>query len=259
MTKPQAGAAGASGRIRPSVPSVTSFARAATIIDNGQTPRFAWSNTTPTYSSKATSDIYFSETIKKIHVSLWRSSDNEYLGYIETTGTGGTSAAWAAVAGTSYYIKVRATDTVTDLQSDWSAASSSVVAMTRPANVGTVNISTPVQGTINGSWAAVNAGGDPTNLLYKWSIHNNSNGVQYTAGQTYGTSMSVAGVPAGTYYLRVFAETSYAKQLADYSQSTTVTIVAPPFFPFFPSFGPFFPFFPSFGPSFGPSFPRFFY
>jgi hypothetical protein len=234
------GAAGGGGKTAPTAPTNPAIARI--IVDYGSTPRFTITFTNSTPASKATISQY-STTFYRVDGQV------EPLPVIYTiVGPSGTETATSGtnLATNTYKIKVTAIDS-NGLQAT-SAYSTTLSGMTRPQDVGTVTL-TGGQNTLNGSWSNVQSGGD-SSVTYNWAVYKSTDNSLYTSGTTTSTSFALGSVPATTYYARVYAQNSLAVQKTSYSQSSTVTVVAPPFFPFFPSFGPFFPFFPSFGPYF---------
>jgi hypothetical protein len=242
MTLAKAGIGG--GALPPTAPTSVTITR--NVVKNGSAPAFtvAWSGESVSPKSNFSAPKYNYEFVFGANS---QSAANASAGF--TSGSGVT----LTTAATGVLCKARITIVDARNQSAISGYSSEVKALTRPANVGTVTASGGTN-NLSVSWSAVNAGGDDS-VTYFWTVFRGDN-TSYTSGSTTGNSINLSSVPAGTYYAKVRAQNNLAAQAAADSQSSTVTVIAPPFFPFFPSFGPFFP---SFGPSFGPSFPRFFY
>jgi len=237
------------GATLPVAPTISLFER-KNQISNGSNPQFIVTFSGGSVAGKSPKHPLNGNSIY-YYVDLFKTSDNSLVAF----STGGTSSpittTQSIAAGTSYYAKVRIVDGWSREVS--SSASSSIIAMTRPGNVGTVTL-TGGTNTLSGSWTAVNNGGDSTNLVYDYVVKNASTLNTYTTGTATVASFSLTSVPAATYFAEVTARNSYDSSTK--STSANATVVAPPFFPFFPSFGPFFPFFPFF-PSFGPFFPSF--
>lgn len=244
MTLARGGIGG--GRTAPTAP--TNVVISPYVVNNGSNPRFTVTFSASTPSSKASISSYLVSFYYVVGVT-------PYLEYqYQTSDLTSTASGTSLVAGRVYYATVIATDSF-GINSTASANSASRTALTRPADVGTITISGGIN-TVNASWNNVNAGGD-SSVTYSWQLVNTSGNTVYTSGSGSATSFSLTGVPAGTYYAKVSASNSSFTQFNLPTTSSNVTVVAPPFFPFFPSFGPFFPSFGPYFPSFGPSFPRF--
>lgn len=244
------GAAGAGGNFTPPVPTGLSIRR-KTGVASGSNPGFGGSYVNAYGSpSKYTGRTYTIEAFK--------TSDNTSVGTytftVSTWNEGGDdlSSGITLTKGTSYYYKVKATDTRTGLTGGFSAASPSITVLTLPSQLGTYSSVTGGTLTVSATWGAPTDNGGET-VSYDWQVRLNSNGSLIDSGNTSSTTKTVD-VAAGTYYFEVFPKNALGQGPG--RSSSAVTAVAPPFFPFFPSFGPFFPYFPFF-PSFGPYFPSF--
>lgn len=241
------GAGGQSGRgIVPLTP--TSFTFSRLVANNGDPAKF-WVynivNPSQAGASQKTSRNITANIYKTSDNTLFQSVDNaDFIQYIGTN----------LVVGTSYYVKLQQNDTITGIKSPETAASSSLVAMTKPANMGTITATNGV-GLLNTSWTAVNAGGD-SSVTYSMTLYQSSNSgssySQLSTATTTNTSYAWGSLPGGStyyYYVTITPSNSLGASNSSTTNGVNVTSAAPPP-PYFapPPPPPYFP--PSFGPYF---------
>jgi hypothetical protein len=241
------GASATSGRTKPSTPTFD-FTRPAK--DNGEQVEFRVSNVNFTTGPKTTGTGL-------ILVTLYKTSDNSEVSSYAPASSPYTFSL-GIVTGTQYYVKVRSSDS-NGVISDYSAKSSDIYALTKPANLSSVTGSLPGPSIIY-SWTAVNAGGSPTpvnyNLLFQRSTDSGSTWTDISTLNITGTSQAydTISLSTGLYRLRVTPSTDGGTAATTTSNSVSYTAAPPPPPPPPPPpyFPPWFP--PSFGPSFGPYF-----
>jgi hypothetical protein len=240
------GSAGGSGHTPPTPP--TTFTLSRVVRDNGTSPQFQISSASGgTFANKNLVSFSYPYSAR-----LYRTSDNVLIQTVALTPTATTST--TITAGTSYYVKLTSTDIVTQQVSIESSASAAQIALTKPANMGTITASNGV-GVLNTSWTAVNAGGDSSvtySMILYQSANSGSSYSQAATATTTNTSYAWTGLTGGStyyYYVQITPSNTLGSSNSAVSGTINVTSAAPPPPPPPPpAFGPFFP--PFFGPYF---------
>lgn len=221
-----AGAGGNAGHSSPLVPpTLVSMTRDDT-IGNGSTPNFIVSKTDQTQvgNKQFLFQGYY----------IYRASDNAI---VRTWDGINVTNPITMLAGTSYYTKTYIKDIVTNTEA-WGTKSSDIVALTKPADPGTVSASS-YAGGVQFSWSAVNNGGDSVGFYYQLTLF--KNGVAQSTFSTTSTSYSYSDSVTTNYYsLRVRSGNSLNLSTNSSTSGNVYPQAVGPYFPYFP-------YFPSFG------------
>jgi hypothetical protein len=238
-----AGAGGAQGHSSPLIPPTSATISRVDLISNGSTPNFSVSYTSQTQTGRK-QNIFEGYTI-------YKTSDNTS---VKRVAAGTTTNYATIVAGTSYYAKPLIYDSVTNREVT-GTATSEIIAMTKPADVGAVSTLSLIGG-VQFNWTATDNGGDSAGHYYQISVYISGTFSFSTSttvnNYTYNTTST-----GTTYSVRVRAWNAYGSATnestsAGVSPSAAPPPPPPPPPPYFapPFFGPYFP--PYFGgPFFG--------
>ena len=212
------GTSGSAGHASPLVPGTSVSVSRVDNVSNGSTPNFIVSSTSQAQVGQK-KNIYEG-------YNLYKASDNTLVRSATSAGTTNYST---IAAGTSYYAKPYIVDTVTNRSAE-GTASSSIIAMTRPATVSTVTGSSGI-GYVYFSWTAADNGGDVNGFYYRVELFiggvlNTTTSVT-TNNFTFNTTST-----SSTYTVRVTSGNSYSLAAAASSTSNGVSpSAAPPYFP----------------------------
>ena len=235
------GGTGASGHIPSTPPTSITWSQVGG-INNGSAPSFYISAVSGAVFAPKQKDAAYS-------VKIYKTSDNSLVSgptLINIPSVVGSSL----VAGTSYYAKIAIKDAGINETYTESSATTSLTAITKPANMGAITASNGVT-VLNTSWTAVNAGGDSSvtySMILYQSANSGSNYTQLATATTTSTSYAWTGLTGGStyyYYVNITPSNTNGSSTAAASSGVNVTAPAPPPPPFFapppPFFGP--PFF----------------